>query len=1740
MHLESADGGLVNTENTYYDIFTCCWTSTNASDTSFSTSISFDAGFSYGSEIIFSKNVLCLPLDHGSAYAPDTPVFTRIPIDTESAYGFGIPFSTELPFTPRSCHLQITDQSTCRQHTDCDAVHMSCNGSISACTSKCASCTVWETVRCDDESVPLFSLAVGHDSLTYTQESYNSDSSSDRSQVEDQLTCSQFAASTNGSQTRNRTHGDASDVGGVLETPEGHGDDVEDETVDASCSKSGHEDNVLVFDTGLETPCVGHWIIIACIVLRWYCRPTNLEKRPRYLRTRFEFESLDTKPEVYRVSRSLRRCVALAAIRKRFRAWRIKTTIEKYDRIGHVVSVAFLLIVMFQPVAEGSAVVSVASSSTNVTQHHNDAAMVNASNIHTGINQLAALNVDPELKDFIGSLVVELRELKRENAEMKQGSMEMNKAIVELQNESVEMKNENVEGKKEYAAVGAELARVQDRTQVLEVENKAVRTELKQMKRDKAAFENKTQTLESQNAALKSIVIQLSNKTTDFEVECKAAVHEFSMIVSKPDGMQRGAQKGHRRVQNDESAGGAKTVRFFQRTFSSAGHLSGHVDESNGGHRLLIEEGIDCSSAGISRQNDAIAAVCCEGPGEDCTGGRLQSCDADCAALIVPLFTVCRAELAPAVGATLRAAVAMCPRPDIPVESTVAHLFKASCPPGYPADYCIPVCEEEVNGYLLLLNLDGEDTKLTCEVHHGLYSWVGGASDGGSIGEDHLTFISSINSGAAGTFVLRLKSSLSILSQMQIRSGQIVQLVGDRALPTPPVWGSGGFVVTEKGSLALEYISLLPRSHDDGFLLVVQVGGRLTVGNSLLLQPTAVANEWVQPVPLPCDGGLDGMCRGPHLGMVTLETTAMVSLATPLVCGFWTNDCRQTPPVGVSDELYTTGLAAGIPWNADAVCFVHGVRNDEDGGHIEVPDDPNYLVSVGQGVVNESYGMNGRHTHRPNYDPSMPSTWRCDSAVGTFNSGVQGRGPFGLNRTGGTGTSWYRLPTGKALPTVPPGPFHCGTRGTGWLAGWPAEADAQPGGQFDKPGDGSLPPPVGSPPAAGTVCFHTVGYTCAAPTRVRAVSCGAYALWELPPATTTSCFGYCLATDRCADCSAAGHCTSGSWARWTSRPAEMSVSDICSDDDAALSLVAGFNTTCAWIVTNGQCSLLSTLDPSLGYPFGPREVCGPACGFCEASGNCTCTAGWAGALCNHELPPSVVGLPAGVSHEQYDRAVASGVDPAADATCFTATFLTVLDDMNLTTAAGQGYVKVAGHNYDPSLPPQVRCDGKDGSDGGPFGLRDGTGLEWYRLPSGKGLPTAPPGRDHCGTASTGWLSGWPAERDEQPDEHYAVWGLGLLPPAVGSPPAAGTVCFDGGYGSNCWHSTTVRAVSCGAFVLWELPPGPSSVCSGYCIAGLCDGCAAAGGCDSAAMWTATGGCGVCMEGWTGELCDVGDGCRSCAATGRCTSAAWTADVGCTCVEGWTGELCDVGDACRSCAAAGHCTGAAYATESGCECIEPWGGELCDDQCSSCAVAGRCIAASWIADGHCADNNAALSTSLRQNRTCDWLAGSGLCHALQPPEAAAQVCGLSCGFCQTPSGYCACTAGWAGPQCHEDACQSCAAAGQCTDSEYAIQSGCTCVEGWAGELCDHWVLTGFGVADFIFRVRTGGDTWTDQATVASCEAMCCAEPQCIGFARPKNALNDAVAECFFDLRTYMVFDKIFGNADYHTFIRGQCR
>ena len=86
------------------------------------------------------------------------------------------------------------------------------------------------------------------------------------------------------------------------------------------------------------------------------------------------------------------------------------------------------------------------------------------------------------------------------------------------------------------------------------------------------------------------------------------------------------------------------------------------------------------------------------------------------------------------------------------------------------------------------------------------FSWQGQASLGGYIGADIQSLVSSVVSGAAGTFVGTLTEDAEVLVDLTIEPAQVVVMVGLSSLAIAPAWGSGSFTVQERGSLTLECI----------------------------------------------------------------------------------------------------------------------------------------------------------------------------------------------------------------------------------------------------------------------------------------------------------------------------------------------------------------------------------------------------------------------------------------------------------------------------------------------------------------------------------------------------------------------------------------------------------------------------------------------------------------------------------------------------------------------------------------------------------------------------------------------------------------------------------------------------------------------------------------------------------------------------------------------------------------------
>ena len=156
--------------------------------------------------------------------------------------------------------------------------------------------------------------------------------------------------------------------------------------------------------------------------------------------------------------------------------------------------------------------------------------------------------------------------------------------------------------------------------------------------------------------------------------------------------------------------------------------------------------------------------------------------------------------------------------------------FRCECGSGVDISRCIPVCDESIHGFELLMTVDQSDVRVSCKLHAGLFSWAGAVSEGSYFGDDTELFISTLVSGAAGRYILMLRVSPGVQTTLNVQRNQEVRISGDRALLAQPQWGSGGFIVRSGGSLALSYLHVSILGGDDGSTsLVLQNGGSLSL-----------------------------------------------------------------------------------------------------------------------------------------------------------------------------------------------------------------------------------------------------------------------------------------------------------------------------------------------------------------------------------------------------------------------------------------------------------------------------------------------------------------------------------------------------------------------------------------------------------------------------------------------------------------------------------------------------------------------------------------------------------------------------------------------------------------------------------------------------------------------------------------------------------------------------------------------
>jgi len=168
------------------------------------------------------------------------------------------------------------------------------------------------------------------------------------------------------------------------------------------------------------------------------------------------------------------------------------------------------------------------------------------------------------------------------------------------------------------------------------------------------------------------------------------------------------------------------TDRAFAACHAAA--CSGHT---GGGHRRAQAGGGgyggDVSCADVTRRSAEVTARCCDEAGEDCSGGHPHTCNAGCAAIFLPFWTDCRSALGKDSSA-FEPVVALCNQAAPPAAAaSLAEQLNVQCTDGTAAADCVPACSEQLHGFLMLLNIGGNDLKLSCELRHSFYSWVGAA-----------------------------------------------------------------------------------------------------------------------------------------------------------------------------------------------------------------------------------------------------------------------------------------------------------------------------------------------------------------------------------------------------------------------------------------------------------------------------------------------------------------------------------------------------------------------------------------------------------------------------------------------------------------------------------------------------------------------------------------------------------------------------------------------------------------------------------------------------------------------------------------------------------------------------------------------------------------------------------------------------------------------------------------------------
>ena len=188
-------------------------------------------------------------------------------------------------------------------------------------------------------------------------------------------------------------------------------------------------------------PDLADWCIIGCIIcmvvlLRAYCGANDQKHRSRpasYIPGR---HALGTSPAAasFTPCKGRRQCWALAGFRKALRKWRRKSWSARQERTDQVLGAMLLVVLLFQPVANAAgAVVANRLTSSEDARVQNEtisSQVIAAANQQIDINELAALDINPALRQFIGTMVVQMNQLKQDKEALEDKTQVIETALV--------------------------------------------------------------------------------------------------------------------------------------------------------------------------------------------------------------------------------------------------------------------------------------------------------------------------------------------------------------------------------------------------------------------------------------------------------------------------------------------------------------------------------------------------------------------------------------------------------------------------------------------------------------------------------------------------------------------------------------------------------------------------------------------------------------------------------------------------------------------------------------------------------------------------------------------------------------------------------------------------------------------------------------------------------------------------------------------------------------------------------------------------------------------------------------------------------------------------------------------------------------------------------------------------------------------------------------------------------------